>query len=207
LLVMKLLLCLFFCLPVRAADDDSIYDPQEGPPATGWGSALKYFKKGGENSTSTSVNPSSGAGKNRMFSLNNAVFVNNKANQALDTPGQWGLNLGVEWDDVVIGQGFYINYDDYKQASKFSMAYGLFYPRIETHFPLYIKANLGLGYFKGDFNSDTLAFDYNFFSGVQFFTRHNVLFNIEVGSKNYTRIFTRSQLNSFVLSSGLAVVF
>lgn len=206
MLVIKILFCLFFCLPALAAEDDSVYSPQEGPPATGWGSALKYFKKGEDNSVSTSAK-SSNSGKNHMFSLSNTVFVDNNAVHEKDTPGQWGLNLGIEWDDSVLGEGFYVNYDDYKKESKYSMAYGLFFPRLESRFPLYVKANLGLGYFTGDFNNDTLAVDYNLFSGIHFFTRHNVLFNIEVGSKNYTRLFTRSQLNSFVLSSGLAVVF
>ena len=205
---MLYLKCLFLLVISLQASAEETYTGSEAPPATGWSSALKYFKKSGsDNSSVTSTSGSGRSSKNRLVSLDNTVFIDNNAVQELDTPGQWGLNLSLEWDDEILGEGFYIKYGDYKTESKYSLLYGFFYPRLESRFPLYIKGQLGVGYFTGDFADTTLAVDYNLFSGVRFFTRHNVLFNIEFGSQNYTRIFRRSQLNSFVLSSGLAFVF
>lgn len=204
MLYLKMLLLLVIPLQVSAQE---AYKEDDAPPATGWGSALKYFKKNGDNSSVTSAEDLGRSPKNRIISLDNTVFVDNNAVRELDTPGQWGLNLSLEWDDVILGEGFYIKYADYKEETKFSLLYGFFYPRIESRFPLYIKGQLGAGYFTGAFADTTLAVDYNLFSGVRFFTKRNILFNIEFGSQNYTRIFRRSQLNSFVLSSGLAFAF
>lgn len=183
------------------------YTAETAPPATGWGSAVKYFQKDPDSSVSTSASNWDYASKKRMFFLDNVFFVSNRETQPLDTPGQWGLNLGFEWDESIFGEGVYVNYMDYEEESKFSFLYGFIYPRIQTRFPLYIKANAGLGYFTGAFNDETLAVDYNLLTGLRFFTKHNVLLNLEFGSKNYTRIFRRSQLNSLVVSSGLAFVF
>jgi len=188
------------------------YTGDEAPPETGWKSAVKYFGKNGSVKTRTrqaevTVEDSDASSSSRVLFLDNIVFVNNRVGSSLDEGGQWGLKLGYEWDDDWYAKGFYIQHSDYDLERKFSVLGGLVFPSLASRFPLYLKANVGLGYFVGDFDSETLAVEYNAHTGVRFFARNGMLFNIEIGSANYTRLLTHSYLNSLVMSSGLAFRF
>jgi hypothetical protein len=84
---------------------------------------------------------------------------------------------------------------------------GVILPGIEMQFPLYLKANVGLGYFRGDFDDETLTVDYSGAVGLRLFSQNRFLFHVEFGSQNYHRLLRKSYTNSWVLSSGLAFIF
>ncbi len=183
------------------------YQEQDEPPETGWKSALKFFQKEGETKTRTPDSDGGSASYSKVIFLDNSVFFNNREGSDLDTDGVWGLRLGFEWDKSWYGHGIYVQHDDYDLHRKFALLGGFFFPSIESRIPIYLKANAGLGYFTGDFSNDTLTVDYNVYSGLRIFTRSGMLFNLEVGSKNYSRMLTKSYMNSFVINSGLAFAF
>jgi hypothetical protein len=186
------------------------YQENDEPPETGWKSALKFFQKEGTTKTrrpDSEEDDGSSASYSRVIFLDNTVFFNNREGSKLDTPGVWGLRLGFEWDRSWYGHGVYIQHDEFDLQRKFAVLGGFFFPSIESRLPVYLKGQAGVGYFTGDFGNETLTVDYNLYSGVRVFTRSGLLFNIEVGSKNYSRLFTQSYMNSFVISSGLAFAF
>jgi len=184
------------------------YQEQDEKPETGWKSALKFFQKDGQSKTREPQSDEvSDASNDRLIFLDNTVFFNSREGSDLDTRGIWGLRLGFEWDHSWFGHGIYLQHDDYDQHQKFALLGGFYFPSIESRIPVYLKANAGLGYFTGDFSSETLTIDYNVYTGVRIFTRRGWLFDLELGSKNYSRMLTRSYANSFVVNSGLAFVF
>jgi hypothetical protein len=185
--------------------DEDKYSPDQAPPESGWKSAVKFFTKDGE--TSVKNDDTSDASNDSRLVLDNIIYVNNKLGSPTDIGGRWGLNFGYEWDSSWITQGVYLQYLDYRTVSQASLLTGWIFPNLESQFPLYLKANVGLGYFTGDINSDTLSADYNAFLGVRIFTESRFLFNVEFGSKNYHRLFRKSYANSWVISSGLSVLF
>ncbi len=187
------------------------YTQDEPPPETGWKSAVKYFGKTGSVKSKAQQNEvsleESDASYGRVLFLDNLVYVDNRQGSSLDQPGQWAMKLGFEWDKDWFSKGFYIQHSDYDEERKFSLLGGLIFPSLASKFPVYLKANVGLGYFVGDFDNQTLAVEYNAQTGLRFFARNGMLFNIEVGTVNYTRLLTHSYLNSVTLSSGLAYRF
>lgn len=185
------------------------YSPDQPPPDTGWKSALKFFSKDSSNSNSTRApSDDSDASYDQYLSLDNTFFLNNERSSDLEPPGQWGLNLGYVWDhNSWISQGIYVQYSDLQGDRRYSLLTGFILPGIESEFPIYLKANAGLGYFVGDFDSDTLTVDYSAAVGLRLFSQSRFLFHLEFGSQNYHRLLKKSYTNSWVLSSGLAFIF
>lgn len=207
LVIVKVILTLFISFTFA----EEKYQPDDEPPDTGYRSAVKYFTKKkpvkvNENSYEVDL---SDAEDDMLLSLDTEFFLNNRpSDESLVNDGEWGLNLGLFWDETYFSHGVQVDYLTYgEDEKKISLLGGLIYPRIQTRFPLYIKGHLGLGYFTGDsFGRETLSIDYNLYTGVRFFSG-SMLFNIEVGSKNYTKLLRSAYLNSFVLSSGMSIVF
>ncbi len=188
------------------------YQEEDGPPETGWQSALKFFQAEGSSKvrrpSTDEDDDGSDASFDQVIFLDNTIFFNNRTGSELDSKGVWGLRLGYEWDKSWWhGYGLYLQHDEYDLNRKFALLGGLIFPGIQSRVPIYLKANAGMGYFTGEFGSETLTVDYNLYSGVRIFTRSGMLFNLEFGSKNYSRLLTRSYVNSFVISSGLAFAF
>lgn len=205
MLLTKLLLALL--IGVSSAQEER-YQPDQEPPETGWKSAVKYFlKDSSKRSPQSDDDAGYKASGDRLLFLDSVAFLDNRLGTDRDTPGKWGLNLGFEWDKSWFGQGIYVQHTDYDLEKKFAVLGGLIFPTLASQFPLYLKANVGLGYFVGNFSNDTLTVDYNIHTGFRYFTRSGFLFNIEMGSRNYSRLLTKSYMNSWVVSSGLAFLF
>lgn len=211
-LLIQLLTCWTLVFGAVESENER-YNEADGPPSTGWEQATKFFTRDRKSVSARVGDSDIDTGGNRLIFIDNVTFVNNSSNDKHGNEGQWGLSAGLEWDREYVAQGFYIDYSRFdskkneKDDQKFTVLTGLIFPRLETQFPLYLRGALGLGYFTGDFANDTLTVDYNLYTGFRVFTHSGMLFNIEMGSKNYTRIFQSSYLNSFVLNSGLAFVF
>ncbi|MBY0385313.1 hypothetical protein K2X05_09155 [bacterium] len=206
---MYLLNLIFIALFSLANLNEEKYGPDTPPPETGWKSALKFFSKDTNRTTaSRSDNEDSDATYDQYLSLDNTLFLNSETSATTEPKGQWGLNLGYAWDRASwVSQALYLQYSDFNQASRYSLLTGFIFPGIETEFPLYLKANAGLGYFVGDFNNSTLTIDYSAAVGLRLFSTHQFLFQLEFGSQNYQRLLQKNYANSWVLSSGLAFIF
>lgn len=189
--------------------DEEKYSPGEPPPETGWKSALKFFSKDSNtNSTSTTSPSDSDATYDQYLSLDNTLYFNSERSSQKESDGRWGLNLGYVWDHASwLSQGIYAQYSNLGVEKRYSLMTGLILPGIETQFPLYLRADVGLGYFAGDFTNNTLSVDYAAALGLRFFPSHRLLFHLEFGSQNYHRLLVKSYSNSWVLTSGLAFIF
>lgn len=213
ILIIQMLVWIPLCMASVEPSTEDRYRESDGPPKTGWAEATKFFTKDHKSVSASVEDDDIDTGGNRLVFLNNAIFVNNNSRDNLGNQGRWGMTLGLEWDKEIFAQGFYIDYAYYQSKNsltddkKFAVLGGLTFPRLETQFPLYLRGNLGLGYFTGDFSRSTLTVDYNLYTGFRIFTHSGMLFSLELGSKNYTRLLQQSYLNSFVLNSGLAFVF
>lgn len=194
-----LFLSAFFLSPLCLAETK--YTETIAPPSVGWESALKFFSR------SPSSTPNSSYYGDSAFQLDQSFFVNNQyVSEGLSSP-RWGINLGYEWDQSWYGSGIYLNYVDFQQALKYSVTGGFYYPRLESGFPLYIRAHIGLGYYSNDFETKGVTFDYNAGLGLRFFSGNNWLFNLEVGSRNHTLILNSESAESIVVGSGVAITF
>lgn len=204
LVKMLFILCFSF-----ASLDEEKYNPHQPPPETGWKSALKFFADDSTQSSKTrSPSSDSDASYDQFLSLDNTLFLNNERSSELEPKGRWGLNLGYAWDHTSwLSQGIYAQYSNLGLDQRYSLLTGLILPGIQSEFPLYIKAMAGLGYFRGDFEKDTLTIDYNAAVGLRLFSQNRFLFHLEFGSQNYHRLLKKSYTNSWVLSSGLAFIF
>jgi hypothetical protein len=192
-----------------ASLNEEKYSPDNPPPDTGWKSALKFFNNGSNNSTrAPASDTNSDASYDQFLSLDNTIVLNSELSSSLETEGRWGLNLGYAWDHSRwLSQGIYLQYFDHQIEKKYSLMTGVILPGIEMQFPLYLKANVGLGYFRGDFDDETLTVDYSGAVGLRLFSQNRFLFHVEFGSQNYHRLLRKSYTNSWVLSSGLAFIF
>ncbi|MCC6137968.1 MAG: acyloxyacyl hydrolase [Bdellovibrionaceae bacterium] len=183
------------------------YTEDSSPPALGWESALKFFSRSPASSNSTSSGSIGDYGDSAFF-LDQTMFVNNTYVSEGQPAPKWGLNAGYEWDQSWYGTGIYVNYVNYSLAEKFSVTSGFYYPRLESGFPLYVRANIGLGYYTDDIENKGATFDYNAGLGLRFFsTSGSWLFNLEVGSRNYTRLLKSQSAESIIVGSGLAITF
>jgi hypothetical protein len=204
------LLKFLLMISVSAASlNEEKYSPNNPPPQTGWESALKFFKNDANNSTRAPTSSVySDASYDQYLSLDNTIVLNSELSSSLEPEGRWGLNLGYVWDHSRwLSQGIYLQYFDHQIEKKYSLMTGIIFPGIETQFPIYLKANAGLGYFRGDFDNDTLTVDYSAAVGLRLFSQNRFLFHLEFGSQNYHRLLRKSYTNSWVLSSGLAFIF
>lgn len=184
------------------------YSEEVAPPSVGWESALKFFTRGPA-SNSVATSPGSGAPGDSAFFLDQNFFVNSKyLSDGVERP-KFGFNGGYEWDQSWYGTGIYLNYVAFnKMAEKFSVTTGFYYPRIESGFPLYVRANVGLGYYNTDDEDQKGAtVDYNAGLGIRFFTSSNWVFNLELGSRNHTRLLKSASAQSIIVGSGLAITF
>lgn len=208
--VFLLLLKIFFILTLSGAIvDEEKYGPESPPPETGWKSALKFFSKD-SNKTSTTRPSDSGsdATYDQYLSLDNTLVLNSEASSDSEPRGRFGVHLGYVWDHSSwISQGIYAQYADMQPDRRYSLLTGLIFPGIETSFPLFLKASAGLGYFVGDFANDTLTVDYAASVGLRVFSENRFIFQMEFGSQNYHRLLEKRYANSWVLSSGLAFIF
>lgn len=180
------------------------YTEDSRPPALGWESALKFFSRDPASSSSSSA---SGDYGDSAFFLDQTMFVNTTYVSEGQPSPKWGLNAGYEWDHSWYGTGVYVNYVNYRLAEKFSVTSGFYYPRLESGFPLYVRANIGFGYYTNDIDNKGATFDYNAGLGLRFFSSGDWLFNLEVGSRNYTRLLKSQSAESIIVSSGLAITF
>lgn len=204
---LTLILSAFLYLPAGA---EIRYTEEAPPPATGWESALKFFSRSPSSASVSTSGGTEGIGDSAFF-LDQSFYVNNKyLSDNLPNP-RFGFNVGYEWDQSWYGSGIYINYVTFEknnlQAEKFSVTGGFYYPRIETGFPLYARANVGLGYYTNDIDNKGMTFDYNAGLGIRFFSSSSWLFNLEVGSRNYTRLLKSESAQSIIIGSGLAFTF
>lgn len=199
-------------LPTLAMElprEETRYSEESAPPPVGWESAMKFFGRSpSSNSTSYSVGGSSAPGDSAFF-LDQNFFVNSKyLSDGVERP-RFGFNAGYEWDQSWYGTGLYINYVSFnKMAEKFSVTGGFYYPRIESGFPLYVRGNVGFGqYNTEDSEQKGATFDYNASLGLRFFTDKAWMFNLEIGSRNHTRLLKSASAQSIVVGSGLAITF
>ncbi len=204
--VVKLLF--LFSLSFAGLNEEK-YSPNEPPPETGWKSALKFFTKDSAQSSRTRApSDTSDASYDQFLSLDNTFFLNSERSSELEPKGRWGFGMGYAWDHATwVSQSINLQYADFGLDQRYSLLTGLILPGIESEFPLYIKAMAGLGYFRGDFEEDTLTVDYNAAVGLRLFSPSRFLFHLEFGSQNYHRLLKKSYTNSWVLSSGLAFIF
>lgn len=196
------IIVLTVCLAHRSLAEEKY--TQGGPsPATGYKSAVKYFT--GKSRKSASRRTPQG---NKSFSFESYAYVDNDASQVNRvSDGDWGGQLGLYWDQQWMSRGLNVEYANYGDDNKLAVLAGLVFPRMRSSFPLYVKGSLGLGYFVGqDVARETLTFDYNIFTGFKY-SSGSWLFNVEVGSKNYTKLLENAYLNSVVLSSGISILF
>lgn len=203
---MRILGLTLFCISLISSQSfaENRYNESSPPPSVGWESALKFFTPNGTNSSSA---PSSTGSGDSAFQLGQNYFINNQyVSQGVPDP-RWGLNLGYEWDQSWYGSGIYLNYVDFEQAQKYSVTGGFYFPSLQSGFPLYFKAHIGLGHYSNDFDSRGMTFDYNASLGFRFYTTHNWLFNIEVGSRNHSVVLKSESAESIVLGSGMAITF
>lgn len=207
-LALTLILSVFFGASAHA---EVRYAEDAPPPATGWESALKFFSRTPASGSVSAAASGSGDIGGSAFFLDQSFYVNNKyLSDGVPDP-RFGFNAGYEWDQSWYGSGLYINYVTFEkngaQAEKFSVAGGFYYPRIESGFPLYARANVGLGYFTNDLDNKGMTFDYNAGIGIRFYSSSRWLFNLEVGSRNYTRLLKSESAQSIIVGSGLAFTF
>jgi len=198
-------IALFFYFSIFSnAYAETRYDESSPPPSVGWESALKFFTpKGASSSTETSH---TGSGES-AFQLGQNYFIRNQYVSPGVTDPQWGLNLGYEWDQSWYGSSIFLNYVDFEMAQKFSVTGGFYFPSMKSGFPLYFRAHLGLGHYNDDLESRGITFDYNASLGFRFYTTHQWLFTIEVGSRNHSVILKSASAESIVLGSGMAITF
>lgn len=182
---------------------DIKYSETTPPPSVGWESALKFFTP----AASSSSSPSPGGNGDSAFHLGQNFFVSNQYVSPSIPDPRWGLNLGYEWDKSWYGSGVYLNYVDFEQAQKYSVTGGFYFPSLKSEFPLYLRAHVGLGHYNSDFGTRGVTFDYNASLGFRFFTTHNWLFNIEVGSRNHSVLLKSESAESIVVGSGMAITF
>ncbi len=207
--MLTLILGLFLSWDARGSEIR--YTEEAPPPATGWESALKFFSRTpSSNSVSTGYGGSAEVGDSAFF-LDQSFYVSNKyLSDGVPSP-RFGFNAGYEWDGDTFGNGIYLNYVTFEknnlQAEKFSVSGGFYFPRIETGFPLYARANVGLGYFTNDIDNRGMTFDYNAGVGIRFFSSSAWVFNLEIGSRNHTRLLKSESAQSIIVGSGLAFTF
>jgi hypothetical protein len=195
-------------LAIQLPSEETRYSEEDAPPATGWESAMKFFSRSPSSSVATSSGGHTEPGDSALFFDQN-FFMNSKyLSDGVERP-KFGFNAGYEWDQSVFGSGIYVNYVSFsKEAEKFSVTGGFYYPRIETGFPLYLRANIGLGqYNTEDADQKGATFDYNASLGLRFFTDKAWMFNLEIGSRNHTRLLKSASAQSIVVGSGLAITF
>lgn len=188
--------------------EETRYSEETTPPAVGWESAMKFFSRKPSSSVSTSSEGPTELGDSAFFFDQN-FFVNSKyLSDGVERP-KFGFNAGYEWDQSIFGSGIYLNYVSFnKIAEKFSVTGGFYYPRIETGFPLYLRANIGLGHYNTeDADQKGATFDYNASLGLRFFTDKAWMFNLEIGSRNHTRLLKSASAQSIVVGSGMAITF
>lgn len=211
MLILKGLTIILLSASAGAQDvsEEEKYTEEHKPPTSGWQSAIKYFQKGSGNNTATleTGGEASDTSYDKAIFLDNIIFLHNRPSTAQDTDGRWGLNLGYEWDGDWMAKGVYLQYHDYEKEQKYSLLGGIVFPRMQSNWPVYLRLQAGLGYFTGAFDKATLSVDYNAYAGLRVYSKKNFRLNVEVGSKNYTRIFTGSDLNSVAMSTGFAVAF
>lgn len=206
---MYLLNLIFITLFSLANLNEEKYSPDTPPPETGWKSALKFFSEDTNRTTASRTSKAdSDATYDQYLSLDNTLFLNSETSTNEEPRGQWALNIGYAWDRASwVSQALYLQYSDFDLARRYSLLTGFIFPGIEMEFPLYLKANAGLGYFIGDFNNSTLTIDYSAAVGLRLFSTNQFLFQLEFGSQNYQRLLQKNYANSWVLSSGLAFIF
>jgi hypothetical protein len=197
-------LFILFSLAINVCAEDR-FTEDSPPPTTGWQSAMKFFSKTSYSEASAPDNSIEYGGS--AFLLDHVLFVDNKDLAPDVRPPKWGISAGYEWDKSWYGTGIYMQYSNYKLAEKYSVTGGFYFPRIETGFPLYIRAHVGLGYISDVQGDSGMTLDYNASLGLRLFASSRWLFNLELGSKNYTRILKSETVESIVVASGLAITF
>lgn len=205
---LTLILSAFWTHPALA---EVRYNENAPPPATGWESALKFFSRTPASGSVSASSGSTGDIGDSAFFLDQSFYVSNKYLSDDVAKPRFGFNAGYEWDQSWYGSGIYLNYVTFEEASeraeKFSVAGGFYYPRIESGFPLYARANIGLGYYTNDLDNKGMTIDYNAGLGIRFYSSTSWLFNLEIGSRNHTRLLKSESAQSIIVGSGLAFTF
>ncbi|MCB9072399.1 MAG: hypothetical protein H6623_02165 [Bdellovibrionaceae bacterium] len=175
------------------------------PPGIGYESAMKFFTKTGQ--TEAKISEDEGARGNSAFLLDHNLFVRNVSAQSNAVAPKWGLSAGYEWDLSWLGSGVYLQYANFTQAEKYTVTGGFYFPRLETGIPVYIRAHIGLGYLSETQGTSGATFDYNASLGLRYFASNRWIFNLELGSRNYSRILKSESVKSIIVASGMAITF